>query len=181
MLSRIVNWIKDNKATVIAAAAAVLVFGGGLLGQGCSLGDILKHPVPDGMQAVNGGKDMVSLNDSAYVMDRYLDEVEHNVESYQRGYDTLMLIHQTADALITTGIQEIGNSTIPGASILSGLLLSIAALYKRKPGDSKLIAQEKMDSHNHGVEQAMAVAASMLPAEIVDNIRKAVAEKSEAS
>jgi hypothetical protein len=160
-MNTVLNFFRTNKSATLMALCAVLCITGALAMSGCSLGGFIKHDVPKDMQPFNDGEGKVNLNDAPFVMEDYLSSVERNVRRFSESNEKAHLLMDGMRSLMTVGLEELGNSPIPGATILSGLFLGLGGLMTRKPGTAKEIAAEKMASFNKGqtvaLEQARAL------------------------
>lgn len=155
-MKAILNWFKQNKTATAMLVAVVVIMGSAAVMSGCSgLGDFIKHPVPKDMQEFNDGEGKVSINDAPFVLEDYLSSVRRNVDRFVADNEKAHLVHDFFSSILTIGIEELGNSPIPGATMLSGLLLGVGGLMTRKPGTAKEIASEKMASFNKGQEVAL--------------------------
>jgi hypothetical protein len=178
-MKAVMSFFKSNKLAVVLVLTVVAVLSGASLMVGCGLGDMIRHDVPKDMQAWNEGEAKVSVNEAPFVLESYLDDVERNVTRFSAANERAMLVFQFANSLVTVGLEELGNSPIPGASIASGLLLGIAGLMTRKPGTAKEVAKEKMASYNKGVDMVMEQMKNRLSEEAVREMLKQIKEASE--
>lgn len=154
-MNAIANWLSQNKTAAVTFVLVPIALMFMLKAQGCGLDRIIKHPVPPDMQEVNGGEEQVSLADSPFVRESYIETVERNLRMYDMAAEDAALLFQFVNSAVTLGIEEIGTSAIPGGTILLGLLGSIGALYTRKPGTDREIREEKEASYRKGREDLM--------------------------
>lgn len=167
LFTGLVDRIKRNKASSGFVAAALIVILAGAAMQGCMLQDVIKHGVPRGMQKFNDGEPKVSLRESAYLRESYIDDVERNLRQYDdSAADSFMLLDIVTSGL-TFGITAIGESPIPGAAILSTALLGLAGLFTNKPGTDKKIQDEKIKSHNRADMQWRQTLTAILSPELM--------------
>lgn len=155
-MNKILDAIKDNKATMVCLVLIAFIITFSAFATGCTPGDMIKQDVPKPMQIFNDGQSKVSLNDAPFVLDAYLTDCQRTVEQFVAANERAHAFFDGLNTLVTFGIGELGNSPIPGASIASGLLLGLAGLMMKKPGTAKMIADEKMASFNKGLEMATA-------------------------
>lgn len=175
-MNTVLNFFRTNKSAVLLALCAVLVVCGATAMSGCSLGDMIRHDVPKDMQEYNDGEGKVSLNDAPFVMEDYLSAVERNVRRFTESNEKAHLINDFMSSLMTVGLEELGNSPIPGATIFSGLLLGLGGLMTRKPGTAKEIAEEKMKSFNKGQEVALSQAKNLVSEDTMRQLLAALKE-----
>jgi hypothetical protein len=178
-MKKIIEWIKTNKAStwLVAGAASVLITAAVM--QGCTLGGLIKHDVPPAMRQFNGGDPKVSLNDASFVLEAYLNDVERNVTSFVAANEVAGKVHDVITSLVTIGLDELGNSPLPGAGLLSGVLLGFAGLMTKKPGTAAMVAEEKMASYNKADEawrsQLDGILSEQQLRSIVEEIKKGLA------
>jgi len=176
-MNAILSFFKNNKAASLSVLAVVLVLVGAVAMQGCTLGDMISHEVPKDMQEFNDGEPKVSLNNSPFVVEDYVSDVERNLRQYAEANERALLIFDFVNSAMTIGLEELGNSPIPGATIFSGLLLGVGGLMTRKPGTAKEIMEEKMASFNKGQDAALEQAKLLVGPEqmrlIVDALKEA--------
>ncbi len=154
-MKTLLNFFKTHKAATLSVFAIVLVVFGALAMQGCSLGDMIRHDVPKDMQEFNDGEGKVSLNDAPFVMEDYTSNVERNLRQFAEANERAALLFDFLNSVATIGLEELGNSPIPGATILSGLLLGLGGLMTRKPGTATEIMEEKFASYEKGKNDAL--------------------------
>lgn len=175
-MKSILAFFRNNKGATLAVGAAGMVIFGAVAMSGCTLGDMIHHDVPKAMRQYNGGEPKVSLNDAPFVMDSYLNSVERNVRQFAEANARANLIFDFINSAMTVGLDELGNSPIPGATIFSGLLLGLGGLMTRKPGTAKEIAEEKIASFNKGqnaaLEQAKLLVGPEQVRQLVDALKK---------
>lgn len=161
-MKSVLNFFRQNKtaSAVILALVAVVVIAG--LISGCSLGSFIKHKVPSDMREFNDNQSMVSLDDAPFVMEDYVDSVERNIRQFTEANEKAHLIFDFVNSAVTVGVEELGNSPIPGAAMISGVLLGVAGLMTRKPGTAREMADEKMASFNAGQEKAVSQLQSLI-------------------
>ncbi len=164
-MNRMIDFLKENRAVAACLVGIVAVFAIATAASGCSLGDIIQHDVPRDMQEYNGGEGKVSLNDAPFVMEDYIMVVQRNQRQFMEANDRAMLVFDFLNSLMTIGIEEIGNSPIPGATLISGMLLGVAGLMTPKPGSARQVAKEKEASFNEGQSRASEQMRAMIPDE----------------
>jgi len=177
-MNAILSFFKNNKAATLSVLSVALVVFGALAMQGCTLGDMIRHDVPKDMQEFNDSEPKVSLNDAPFVVEDYVQNVERNLRQFAEANERANLIFDFVNSAMTIGIEELGNSPIPGATIFSGLLLGLGGLMTRKPGTAKEIMEEKMASFNAGQDRALEQAKHFVSEE---NLRSLVAALKEAT
>lgn len=174
------SFFRNNKGAVLAALCAVFVVVGALAMNGCSLGSFIKHDVPKEMQKFNNGEPKVNLDDAPFVLEEYIASCERNLRKFSESNEKAHLIHDFVNSALTIGMEELGNSPIPGATIFSGVLLGVAGLMTRKPGTATEVAKAKMASFNAGQNKALEQAKLLVGPEqmraLVEALKKAVKE-----
>ena len=148
--------IKTNK-TAASFAVAFLVALFIMLGmQGCSVNRLVKHDVPAEMQALNGGESKVSLADSPFLRERFLFQVETNLNQFDMAAEEAAIFAEILNSAVSFGVQELGTSALPGGTALLGILGMLGALYLPKPGSAQSLMKEKEASFNEGMKRAKA-------------------------
>ena len=153
-----IDSLKQNKTAVAMAVAFVIALGLMMGLQGCSVNRMVKHDVPTEMQDLNGGKAKVSLADSPFLRERFLSEVEMNLNQYDLAAQEAAMFAEVLNSAVSFGIQELGTSALPGGTALLGLLGMMGTLFLPKPGTSQMVAKEKEASFNEGLRRAMKMA-----------------------
>ncbi len=179
-MNAILNFFKQNKVAAGSLTAAVGVVVLALVMTGCSIGSMIKHNVPAGIRPFNDGMSKVSLDDSPFVLESYLSDVERNVQQYVQNSEKAALVADLLASVMTIGLEELGNSPLPGGAIIAGMLAGFGGLMTRKPGTAKEIAEQKMASFNAGQDRATEAIKGLVTEEalreIVAKIKKEVTD-----
>lgn len=178
-MKAIINFFKTHKPALAAVLITMLVLVGAAALQGCMLGDMIKHQVPDGMQSFNDGEPDVSLNDAPYLMEEYVDDVNRNIRQFNEANDRAHILFDVVNSLMTIGIEELGHSPVPGASFIAAGLLGFGGLMTRKPGTSREVAEEKRASFNKGQDVAMTMAKQFVSEETMRAMLQAIKDGNE--
>lgn len=141
-----------------AGAAAILLIC--LSVQGCDLQKMVDVDVPTGVQKSIDAPEDVSLADSAYVWDQWQNWVSANSEAFARniedGKQRIALI-ENVTALGMGALGEVSGSFPGGALLFSGLSL-LTGWFLKRPNEDKVVAKEKEDSYNAGIEKGKEIA-----------------------
>jgi len=148
------DWIRENRtaATLFAALPAIALTLGSM--QGCSVDSLIKHDVPPGMQDANGGQPKVSLRDSPYVRDAFVDDVERDLLRYDIAAEEAAVLRDIIASTVNLGLESIDDSAFPGGLALLGLLGTAAGVFAPQPGASARLRREKEASYNAGMDRA---------------------------
>jgi len=149
-----INWIRENRTTSVLAA--LIPVAGLSLGamQGCSVDSLIKHDVPPGMRDANGGQAKVSLRDSPYVRDAFVDDVERELLRYDVAAEEAAILRDIIASAVNLGLDQVSESPFPGGVALLGLLGTLAGVFAPQPGAASRLRQEKEDSFNAGLKRA---------------------------
>lgn len=179
-MSAVIDFFRSNKGAVVSLAGAVGVLVLAFAMQGCNLGDMMTHRVPKEMRSYTDGEDYVSLNESPFVLEEYMADAQRNIDQYVDANEKSALLFDFINSAVTVGIEEVGNAPIPGATVISGLLLGFAGLMIKKPGTAGAIAKEKMESFNKGQDVALEQFRDMVSPdklrEIVSTLKEGIKE-----
>ena len=149
-----------DKKVFYAGFAAVGILGLCLTVQGCDLQKIVDVDVPAGVQQSIDAPEDVSLADSEYVWDQWQNWVTANSEAFARniedGKQRIALI-ENVTAMGMGALGEVSGSFPGGALLFSGLSLMTGWFLKR-PNEDKVVAKEKEDSYNAGLERGKQLA-----------------------
>ena len=161
-----------SKRFYYAVCAAVGFFLLSMTVQGCDLQKMIDVDVPRDVQQSIGSEETVTLSDSRYEWDRWQDWVRSNSEAFARnieaGNDRVALIEN----LTAMGIGALGevSGTFPGGAVIFSGLSLLAGWFLKKPGTDKVVAKEKEDSYNAGIEKGKTIAATVM--EAVEEIKE---------
>ena len=156
------SFIKDNKVAISAGLLALLFIVLAVVANGCQLSDLVNVKVPSGVQKSVNAPPRVTLTQVPMVWEDWEHYVQSNTERFEsetaRAQEILGFISSLADTALAAGGQAAPG--IPGGALIFGALTGAAGLFIRKPGDGKLLHQEKEDSYNAGVKKARAIFAA---------------------
>ena len=156
-----IDWIKENKTGMILVAILGALGVGLLAASGCSLGDMVKVNVPPGIQRSLAAPSQVSLNDSEYTWNQWVEFVEGNTTRFQDSIDRSNFVWSSLASAVNLGAESAQGplSALPGGTfLLTGLSLT-AGLFLNKPGTANKIAKEKEKSFNAGMKAGNHVSA----------------------
>lgn len=126
-----------NKVNVSFAVAAVMVAIGFSMVQGCSLGDIVKHPIPVAMQPLADGQPKVSVNEYPGVREAFVQKVTRDLNQGDASHERALVVFTIGSSLLNLGFEQIDESVFPGGMAVIGLLSTLAALFTKRPGTDK--------------------------------------------
>lgn len=154
------DWIRSNPLSISFAFAAVISLFISLSAAGCQVSDLISVDVPEDVKEAVGVEGGVSLTDLPDVWDDWQEYVQRNTDRLEseteRSYELLGFINSATELAITAASNAA--PAFPGGAILVSLLTGAAGLYMKKPGTDRVIAKEKEDSYNAGMDKARALA-----------------------
>ena len=157
--------MKNKNAFYIMCAAAGFFFVA-MSVQGCDLQKMIHVDVPRDVMESIGTEETISLSDAPYEWDRWQAWVSTNSEAFARkieaGRERVALI-ENVTALGMGALGE-ASATFPGGAVVFSGLSLLAGWFLKKPGTDKVVAKEKEDSYNAGIEKGKAIAATVMDA-----------------
>ena len=152
-----------NKNFYYAVSAAVGFFFVAMAVQGCDLQKMIEADVPREVQKAIGSEETITLSDSRYEWHRWQDWVRSNSEAFARniedGNERVALI-ENLTAMGIGALGEVSNTFPGGAVVFSGLSL-LAGWFLKRPSEDRVVAKEKEDSYNAGIEKGKAIASAI--------------------
>jgi hypothetical protein len=149
----------DKKVFYSAAATAAVLFAC-LSVQGCDLQKMISVDVPGGVQDAIDAPEDISLSESGYLWDQWQNWVDANSKALARniedGNERVALI-ENVTAMGIGALGEVSGNFPGGAILFSGLSLMTGWFLKR-PKEDKVVAKEKEDSYNAGLEKGKELA-----------------------
>lgn len=165
-LTAALTWARQNVAglaiigIVIGALAAITMAGG------CSLGDVIKVPVPIEVQSVTNSKASVTLNEAPFVREKYVSAITSSLSQFDGAIERQSVFYDFAASLLNTGItlgqETAANSGIPAGGFIALMLGGLGGLFIEKPGSKVAKAKAEKDLEDRGYDmgfQAALVAA----------------------
>ncbi len=155
-----------NKNFYYAVCAAVGFFLIAMTVQGCDLQKMIDVDVPRDVQKSIGSEETISLADSTYEWNRWQDWVSTNSEAFARNIDAGNERVALIESITALGIGALGevSTTFPGGAVVFSGLSLLAGWFLKKPGTDKVVAKEKEDSYNAGIEKGKTIAATVMDA-----------------
>ncbi len=149
------NFITENKTFAVIAVGFVLTAALLMGVQGCSIDRLVKHEVPASIVGMNGGESQVSLADSPFLRERFLNDVETTIRQYDVAAEEAAIFAAILSSAVSFGVTELGSSALPGGTALLGLLGMAGALFLPKPGSQTKLQEEKIASFNEGMKRVL--------------------------
>lgn len=133
------------------AIALVLLL---IAAQGCSLDEIITVDVPrDAQKTLNVG-DKVTLRDARELREQLVERNNASVRAFDReiadGAFAEELGKATINDILPIAVPAVG--TLPGGTILVGLMTGVAGLLTRRPGDSRKIKDVEKEAEDRGYD-----------------------------
>src|SRR5690606_30196279 len=118
---------------------AFMVFA--IAASGCTLGDVVRVRVPEGMRQALNASASVTYNQSAILAAQWDAWVTATAEQFASSRDTAGFFVDVGAMLINVGAQESQGAlaAIPGGAAIGTLVAYIAGVVTRKPGDRKAL------------------------------------------
>ena len=116
--------------------------------------------VPGDVQTAISVEENPTLSDADYVWNRWQSWVQLNSEQLSRGIENSKERVSMIESVTAMGIGalgEVSNSFPGGALLFSGLSLA-TGLFIKRPKEDKIVAKEKEDSYNAGLEKGKELA-----------------------
>jgi len=156
-----VNWIKQNKSSVTFAGLALVFVLFCAVAQGCDLQKMIAFTPPvEVVQAIDLPEGKLTLADSAKVWTDWEYFVKSNTEALKIAVDDANQRYAFVSSLIDMGLGAASSfaPAFPGGAIVLSLLTGAAGVMVKKPGTDAVIAKEKEDSYNAGIELGKKIA-----------------------
>jgi len=143
-----IEWMKHNKEGLVVVVGAILLIAVLAYAQGCAIEDMVRMTTTPKMQQVTGAAPVISVGDYPDVRADFVQsaakELERNDAEYARQSFWVDFIRNSVS--VWQPVAEAGAATVPGGTILTGLLFGAGGLLMRKPGDGKIIDQTKQQA-----------------------------------
>tara|TARA_R110001583_G_scaffold69582_2_gene197172 strand:- start:1328 stop:1807 length:480 start_codon:yes stop_codon:yes gene_type:complete len=149
-----------DKRVFYTGSSALLILGVCLAAQGCDLQKMVHFDVPGDVQTAISVEENPTLSDADYVWNRWQSWVQLNSEQLSRGIENSKERVSMIESVTAMGIGalgEVSNSFPGGALLFSGLSLA-TGLFIKRPKEDKIVAKEKEDSYNAGLEKGKELA-----------------------
>ena len=149
-----------DKRVFYTGSSALLILGVCLAAQGCVLQKMVHFDVPGDVQTAISVEENPTLSDADYVWNRWQSWVQLNSEQLSRGIENSKERVSMIESVTAMGIGalgEVSNSFPGGALLFSGLSLA-TGLFIKRPKEDKIVAKEKEDSYNAGLEKGKELA-----------------------
>ena len=126
------NW----KAIGVWSIALVAIVAASQM-SGCTLGDIIPVDVPEGVQAVTGAPESVSLSETDFVREDFVTKTVRDLERFDANVADARFWEDIGLMLLNTGYEAAVPylGTIPAGGVLLTLLGAIGGRYLKRPGE----------------------------------------------
>tara|TARA_R110001632_G_scaffold127001_1_gene240750 strand:- start:40 stop:558 length:519 start_codon:yes stop_codon:yes gene_type:complete len=159
-----IDWFKDNRNAVLLACSTLILLGVVSGAAGCSLQDFIKVDVPEDVQLVTDAPVQISLADAQFIWDEWEGFVDRNTNELAIAIGDAEQRYQTLSNVTSMGIEAltVQAGQIPGGAILVTGLSLLTGLFLKKPGTDKVVAGEKENSYNAGIESGKKLAIELM-------------------
>jgi hypothetical protein len=162
-----INWFKNNKVSASWGLLAMLAILTVAAISGCQLSDLIKFDPPAAVsEALNDDRKAIPLSDSAEVWGQWNDWVVVNTNRLEDSIGEAQYRHGMISSMADMGVQALNDIApgFPGGALLVGGLSMMSGLFLKKPGADKVVAGEKEDSYNAGLEEGKKLAIQLYEA-----------------
>jgi hypothetical protein len=172
MVEAIKNYLKHSVNPLLVAIVILVAFVGMMALQGCNLASLISVNVPPAVKtAVDIPNDeRVSLDVADTVWEDWIAHVNSNTRKFESAIDDANERYAVIKQLTDIGLKAAGEqaSGIPGGTILLSGLSLLGGLFLKRPGEDALVAKEKRDSYNKGLEVGATITKAPDPAPVTD-------------
>jgi hypothetical protein len=171
MVEAIKNYLKLTHP-VLVVTIIVFAFIGMVALQGCNLASLVPVNVPPAVKtAVNIPQDdRVALDSADAVYEEWVAYVNLNTRKFETAIEDANERYLVLKQLTDIGLKTAGEhaSGIPGGAILLSGLSLLGGLFLKRPGEDALVAKEKRDSYNKGLEVGATITKAPDPIPVTD-------------
>lgn len=129
--------MKANWQAIGVWTVAVLLMALASQMSGCNLADAIPVAVPEGVQAVTGAPESVSLSETDFVREDYVTKTVRDLQRFDENVADARFWEDLGLMLLNTGydaaVPYLG--TIPAGGVLLTLLGAIGGRYLKRPGE----------------------------------------------
>jgi len=149
-----------DKKVFYSAGASLLVLFACLSFQGCNLEKMVSVDVPGGVREAIDAPNKITLDEADYLWDQWKSWVDSNSNALARnienGNERVALIENVT----AMGIGALGevSGNFPGGALLFSSLTLMTGWFLKRPKEDKVVAKEKEDSYNAGLEKGKELA-----------------------
>lgn len=161
------NWLKNNKVATSWGLLAMISILTVAAISGCQLADLIKfHPPAAVAEVLNYDREEIPLSESAEVWDQWNNWVVVNTNRLEDSIGDAQYRYGVLSSMADMGVQALNDLApgFPGGALLVGGLSMMSGLFLKKPGADKLVAGEKEDSYNAGLEEGKKIAIQLYEA-----------------
>ena len=161
-----IDWLKDNRNAVFLLCSTLILLGLVSGAAGCSLQDLIKFDVPVAVQEVTDVPERVSLNSAPHVWEEWQKHIDSASNQLAIAIGEANERYEILSNLTNMGVEALSVQAgqFPGGALLVTGLSMLTGLFLKKPGTDRIIASEKEDSYNAGIDQGRRVAVQLMSA-----------------
>ena len=160
------NWFKDNRNAVFFACATLILLGVVSGAAGCSLQDLIKFDVPADVQVATDSPERASLADAQFLWSEWQSFVDRGSNELAKAVGDANERYEALSNLTNMGIEALTDQAgqFPGGALLVTGLSVLTGLFLKKPGTDKVVAGEKENSYNAGIDAGKKIAIELMSA-----------------